>query len=138
MLEGDEAAIRDGADDLGSGLTGEEAIPEPRSLAEDLEALYEDGKTYAEAELAYQKTRARYVAQHGKAGLGYGLLAVFFLHMALIGLTVGAILTLIPVVGPLFATLIVVGVVLALVVILGLMARSRIGRIGKAFEGDDA
>src|SRR5690606_5989889 len=40
-----------------------------RSLIEDVEALIEDGRTYLEAEIAYQKTRAAFVADRAKAAL---------------------------------------------------------------------
>ncbi|WP_128892536.1 phage holin family protein [Erythrobacter sp. HKB08] len=105
-----------------------------RSLAEDVEALYEDGKTYVEAELAYQKTRARFVSTHAKAGAAFGIGAVFLFHMALIGLTVGAILSLSPIIGPLLATLAVVGVLLLIVGLLGYLAKKRFGRIPEAFD----
>lgn len=107
---------------------------ERRSVAEDFEALFEDGKTYAEAELAFQRTRARLAASHVKSGLVYGIFALFLLHMVLIGLTVGAILILAPRVGPLLATAIVAGVLLAGVIAFGLAARSRFGRIGALFS----
>ncbi len=129
MLEGTVENAEDAVDER----VAADDVPPLRSLAEDIEALYQDGRTYAEAELAYQKTRVRLVAAHGKAGLGFGILALFLLHMALIGLTVGAILTLSPLVGPLSATAIVVGVLLVLVIGLALFARARFGRIGAAF-----
>ena len=133
MLEGDT--------ETGHGRTEvsdmEDEAPPYRSLADDLEALYEDGKTYAEAEIAFQKSRARYVGGHAKAGTVYILLALFLAHMLLIGLTVGAILTLSPMVGPLAATAIVVGTLLVLAVVLALSAKARFGKIGAAFGGDE-
>lgn len=67
-----------------------------RSLYDDVEALIDDGKTYFEAEIAYQKTRAAYVADKAKSALVFGAVAAAFAVLALIGLTVGLILALTP------------------------------------------
>lgn len=67
-----------------------------RSLFEDVEALIDDGKTYLEAEIAYQKTRAAFVADKAKSALVFGAVAAAFAVLALIGLTVGLILALTP------------------------------------------
>jgi hypothetical protein len=127
----------------GNAQTADEAAEERasdeadarRSLVEDFEALFDDGKTYAEAEIAYQKTRARLAGSYAKSGLIYGLLALFLTHMVLIGLTVGAILVLAPLTGPLIATAIVAGVLLAGVAALALMAKARFGNVGAVFGG---
>lgn len=116
-------------DDVANERLAPDETSEQRSLAEDFEALYDDGRTYVEAELAYQKTRARLVAAHGKTGIAFGIVALFMLHMALIGLTVGAILVLSPVIGPLLATASVVGAVLVLTALLGFAAKARFARI---------
>ena len=65
-----------------------------RSLMADLEALIDDGKVYLEAEANYQKTRAVYVADRVRAAAFFGAIGGAFGFIALIGLTVGAILTL--------------------------------------------
>lgn len=67
-----------------------------RSLIEDVEALIDDGKTYLEAEIAYQKTRAAFMAEKAKGALIFGALAAGLAFMALIGLTVGLIISLTP------------------------------------------
>ena len=46
--------------------------------ADDVEALIEDGKTYLETELVYQKTRAAFVADRAKGAFIYGALAAVF------------------------------------------------------------
>lgn len=85
-----------------TGLADETALPPPegerdeRSLMEDVEALIEDGKTYLQAEIAYQKTRAAFVADKAKAAVLYGAIAASFAVLALIGLTVGLIIALTP------------------------------------------
>ncbi|MCR2833936.1 phage holin family protein [Parerythrobacter lacustris] len=130
MLDGNAQT----ADDAAGERVSEEGDAH-RSLAEDFEALFDDGKTYAEAEFAYQKTRARLAGSYAKSGLIYGILALFLIHMVLIGLTVGAILVLAPLTGPLIATAIVTGVLLTAVVALALLAKARFGDIGAVFGG---
>lgn len=85
---------------------GEAALPdasetpasEPeRSLIDDVEALIDDGKTYLEAEIAYQKTRAAYMADKAKGAVIFGALAAGLAFLALIGLTVGLIISLAPI-----------------------------------------
>lgn len=68
-----------------------------RSLRDDVEALIEDGKTYLETELVYQKTRAAFVADRAKGALIFGAVAALLGFLALIGLTVGLIIALAPV-----------------------------------------
>lgn len=104
------------------------------SLTDDVAALIDDGKTYVEAEIAYQKSRGAFVASHAKraAILGLGAFGVF--HLALIAATVGAVIALVPLVGPWAATAIVI---VALVVIGGVLVwqlRQRIDDIAGAFS----
>jgi uncharacterized membrane protein YqjE len=73
-----------------------EGAGELRSLREDVEALIDDGKTYLEAELIYQKTRAAFVADRAKDAALFAVLAAAFGVLALIGLTVGLIIALTP------------------------------------------
>lgn len=90
---------------------GEPAVPEPpatddlegstveedeRSLLDDVRALIDDGKTFLEAELAFQQTRASYVADKLKSAAAFGAIAVLFVLLALVGLTVGLIIALTP------------------------------------------
>lgn len=67
-----------------------------RSLREDVEALIEDGRTYLETELVYQKTRAAFVADRAKSALVFGAIGALLGFLALIGLTVGLIIALTP------------------------------------------
>ena len=106
--------------DLAAPAAGD-AVPEPldppasheRSLTDDLVAMLDDGKTYVEAEVQYQKTRAAFAFDRGKAGAFYGLLAFALLHLALVALVVGAVIALSPAIGAWAATALVT-VVLAL------------------------
>jgi hypothetical protein len=72
---------------------------ESRSLIDDVEVLIEDGKTYLQAELNYQKTRARFAGDRAKRVAMLGLVGLSFAWMALVGLTVGLILALTPPLG---------------------------------------
>ena len=103
------------------------------SLADDLMALYEDGKTYAQAEVAFQKSRASYTANRLKSAAVLGLGAFGMLHLALIALTVGAVIALIPVVGPWVATALVTIVLIAAGVTLLFFLKSKIDDIRDAF-----
>jgi hypothetical protein len=99
-----------------------------RSLIEDVELLIEDGKTYLEAEIAYQKTRAAFVADRAKSAfLLYAVAAVFGL-LALVGLTVGLIFALTPLLTAWGASALVVG----LLVIAALVA---VHAAGKRWKG---
>ena len=86
---------------------------ELRSLRDDVEALIEDGKTYLETELVYQKTRAAFVADRAKGAVIYGAMAAAFAVLALIGLTVGAIIALTPLLTAWGASALVVGLLTA-------------------------
>lgn len=111
--------------------------PEQRSLTDDLEALYDDGRTFIQAELAFQKTRARFVSDKLKGGIGYALAAAVFMHIALLGLAVGLIISLATVLGPWLASAIVVVALLLAGVLLGLQAKKRFTRLADAFAKDD-
>lgn len=113
-------------------LVGEPA-PAPASLSEDIAALLEDGRTYVEAEIQFQKSRAGFVADRAKAGAVYGLAALAVLHLALVALVVGCVLALAPLIGPLGATGAVVGVLALAAIILALAARKRVARLFAAF-----
>jgi uncharacterized membrane protein YqjE len=72
---------------------------ENRSLIDDVEVLIEDGRTYLEAELNFQKTRALFASERAKGVALYGLVGFVFAWMALIGLTIGLIFALAPILG---------------------------------------
>ena len=114
-----------------------EAPREAPSLMADLDALFSDGKTYVEAELTYQKSRAGFAANRLKWITIYGAAAFGLLHLALIALTVGAVFALVPLVGPWIATLLVVAVLLVAATVFLLRLRSKVGDIRDVFEGDN-
>ncbi|MBO0750312.1 MAG: phage holin family protein [Porphyrobacter sp.] len=118
--------------------TGVDESAENRSLIDDVEVLIDDGKTYLEAELNYQKTRALFAGDRAKGVALYGLVGLIFAWMALIGLTVGLIFALTPPLGAWGATAVVVVVWL---VIAGVALRAAAGRwrelVSSFDEGSD-
>jgi hypothetical protein len=115
----------------------EPELDEPRfdhSLLDDLDALVTDGKTYLEAELAYQKSRAAFSANRVKWSFVYGAAAFGLLHLALIALAVGAVIALTPLVGPWLATGLVVIALLALALFFILRLKAKLGDIRDVFE----
>ena len=126
MSEVEEIAAA-GSPSARSGDAGDaiDEAAENRSLIDDVEVLIEDGKTYLEAELNFQKTRAQFVGDRAKGVALYGLLGLMFAWMALIGLTIGLIFALTPSLGGWGAT----GVVVAIwLVIAGVAFRAAAGR----------
>ena len=111
------------------------------SLADDVLALFEDGKTYAEAEIAYQRSRASYTANRLKGAIAIGLGAFGVFHLALIAFVVGLVIALIPLVGPWIAMAVVTIALLVIGVVLLQMLKGRIDDIRDAFaekeKGDE-
>lgn len=68
--------------------------PAERSLVDDVHQLLDDGKTYVEAEMAYQTTRAQFVVDHLSQAALKGLIGAVFLVIALIALSVGVLIAL--------------------------------------------
>ena len=108
-----------------------------RSLREDVEALIDDGKTYLEAELIYQKTRAAFVADRAKGAVIYGAMAAAFGVLALIGLTVGLIIALTPLLTAWGASALVVGLLLIAAFLAMRAASKRWNRLMQAIEGTE-
>lgn len=94
------------------------------SLRDDITVLVEDARTYAEAELAFQKTRASLAGKTAGRAAALLVLALVLLHIALIALAVGAVIALAPLVTIWGAIAIVVGVLLIGVLALVLAAIS--------------
>ena len=138
MLDEDskERADFDGPLDLPDEYESPGADEDQRdpSLTDDLLALLEDSKTYAEAEVAFQKSRAGFMANRAKGAIAFGLGAFGVFHLALIALTVGAVLALVPLVGPWAATAIVTVALVATGLILLRLLKGRIDDIRDAFS----
>lgn len=108
------------------------------SLAEDVSALFGDGKTYLQAEYAFQKSRAGYTANRLKDAALYGAIALGLLHLALIGLTVGIVIALTPLIGPWLATGAVVVVLAAIAGWFLLKLRSRVEDMRTVYDRGEA
>lgn len=91
------------------------------SLSADIAALIDSGRTYAEAELAFQKTRAALAGDNAAKAIGALVLALVLLNIALTALAIGAVLALQPLITIWGAIAVVVG---ALLLGAGLLARS--------------
>ena len=108
-----------------------EPVPED-SLIEEVRDLVEDGRTYLETELQYQKTRAALVFDRGRTGAIYGLIALGLAHLALVALVVGLVIALTPLVSAWGATAIVVGVLAIVAVVFAFKAKRRVATIANA------
>lgn len=115
----------------------QEELGEP-TLVDELTSLLEDGRTYAEAEIAYQKTRAAYVGQQAKGIAITGGIAALFVVLAIFALVFGAILALTPLVGAIGATAIVFAALLVLAFVLIRIASSKAKAMMRAFGNGDA
>lgn len=105
-LEPDEdtaARTADNPEEVSNGFTG---------LRDDLSALVDDARTYAETEIIFQKTRAGLAGKAAARALLLLVLAGVLLHIALIALAVGAVIALAPLVTIWGAIAIVVGMLL--------------------------
>lgn len=91
----------------------------------DARRLVDDAKTLAQAELAYQSSRAAVAGGAAKAIAIYGLVAAVFVVFGLVALTVGLLLALTPLVTAWGATAIVAGglVLIALICVKAASAR---------------
>ncbi|HSQ95015.1 MAG TPA: phage holin family protein [Croceibacterium sp.] len=107
---------------------------ENRSLIDDVEVLIEDGRTYLEAELNFQKTRALFIGDRAKGVALYLLLGLMFAWMALIGLTIGLIFALTPSLGGWGATRVVVAIWLGIAVVALRAAAGRWKQLMASFE----
>lgn len=107
-----------------------------RSLLADIQALIDDGRTYLEAEVTFQRTRAIFIADRAKSAAFFGAIAALFGFVALIGLTIGLIIALTPLLTAWGASALVV-LLLSLLALLSARAASRRwGTLVSALGGD--
>ncbi|WP_338445833.1 phage holin family protein [Pelagerythrobacter marensis] len=130
----DNEPLPDGQD--GEERPADAEAPAGVSLTEDILALLEDGKTYLEAEKAFQKSRAAFVADKGKRGVVRGLAAFAMIHLALIGMVVGLVIALSPLLTVWGAIAAVTGVLLVGGIVLTRSAINQFRAAGRSF-GDD-
>ena len=110
-------------------------LPEEQRMALSLVAI--EGKSYAEAELRFQKSRAGYIGNRTKGAIAFALGAFGVFHLALIAATVGIVIALAPVIVPWAATAVVtLALIVAGVVMLRLL-KGRLDDIRDAFDDGD-
>lgn len=130
--------------------SGEVRLPDPpadeavearsagsRSLVDDIEDLVLDAKTYFDAELSYQKTRASFVGACLKRTIAFGAAAALLAFFAAIGLTVGLIIALTPLITAWGATAVVVGLMLLAAFLLVRSAAANWGEMMGAIHEDE-
>lgn len=122
------AAQPDPTEDASAGLS---------ALKDDIADLVEDARTYAEAEIAFQKTRAGLAGKHGARALVWAVLALVVLNIALVTLAVGAVMALAPLVTIWGAIAIVVGVLMVCVAVLAMKAAGNGKMLAAMFGSGD-
>ncbi|WP_235522997.1 phage holin family protein [Novosphingobium sp. Leaf2] len=105
------------------------------SLMQDLRQLADEAKSLAQAEIAYQKSRASFVGSEARTIVVLMVLAAVMVFFAGIALVVGSVIALVPLLGPWAATACVTLVLLLLAVLGGLSVRARIRRIMTIMTG---
>lgn len=133
LPESGEVRLPDPPDDAPGEETGARSA---WSGFDDFEALIDDVLTYADAEMAFQKTRASFLANAIKRIIGFVAVALFLAFLAVIGLTVGLIFALTPLVTAWGATAIVVGGLLLGAALLARAAAKTWGRTMNAIRAD--
>lgn len=111
-----------------------EALEE--TLIEEVGALIDDGRTYAQAEIAFQKSRAKLAGRTTAIALVQLVLALILLHIAFLALAVGLVIALTPLVSVWGAIAMVVGGLLLLVILLVAFAARRGKQLGALFSSD--
>ena len=121
-----------------AAASGDEAVPgEDTTLTEDIAALIASGRTYAEAELAFQKTRAALAGSNAGKAVAALVLALVLLNIALIALAIGVVLALQPLITIWGAIAVVVGMLLLSAGLLARSAKLR-GQVLAAMFGEGA
>ena len=103
-----------------------------RSLVEDIKDLASDGRTFLEAELAYQKSRAAVAGAGAKGIAGWASLALALVFFALMALVLGVLLGIAEFIGIWAATGVTVLLVLSAAGLAGLAASRRWQRMRAA------
>lgn len=99
------------------------------SLLEDLRDLADDTRTAVEAEVAFQKERASYVAGAARGIAIRFALAALLVVIALCTMAIGVLVGLTPLIGPWLATAAVVGLLAIFAGVLALSGRNGIRRV---------
>ncbi len=112
----------------------EESTPEPThapTLGDDLRQLIDDARALAAAELAWQKSRAAFAGKQAGGIAMLTVLAAALAFCALMALTFGLVLSLVPLLTAWGATGAVSGTLLLAALISGAMAALRVRRVAR-------
>jgi len=123
-------------EEAGPGVLIAVETDDTASLAEDLRQLADEAKALAQAEFAFQRSRAAYTAAQSRSIALLLVVAVVLVFFALMALVVGTVIALGPLIGRWGAMVIVT---LALVLFAGgcaLMAKGRMATMMRVI-GDD-
>lgn len=123
--------------DEGSAATSPNDEVFDDSLIGELGALIDDGRTYAEAEIAFQKTRAKLAGRLLGVAAASVVVAIILLHIAFLALAVGLVIALAPLVTIWGAIAIVVGALLLAVFLLVRIAARHGGKLSALFSSAD-
>lgn len=96
------------------------------SLAQDLRQLADEAKALAQAEIAFQKSRAAFVSNETKTIGLLAIAALVIIFFALMALVIGTVIALGPLVGLWGAMALVTIALLILALACGMSARSRL------------
>lgn len=107
------------------------------SLVEELSSLIDNGRNYAAAELAFQKTRASLAGRSIGIALACVVVAIILLHIAFLALAVGLVMALEPLVGIWGAIGIVFGGLLIVTGLLGWVALKNAQKLGRLFSSPE-
>lgn len=103
---------------------------------DDVMSLVDDGLTYAEAEVAFQKTRLAYAGNRVKRIAILAGLSAVMVVFALFALVFGAILALTPLFTAMGATAIVVATLLVVALLFAIFAKARTRELADTFKGE--
>ena len=116
------------------GLAPSPQEAEDPTLAEDVQQLMRDARALAEAEFAFQKTRAAYAGAEAKGIALLGVAAVVLVFFAVMALVVGAVIALGPVLTAWGAMAAVTLALLTIAGICALAAKARLKRLKNAIS----
>ena len=105
-------------------------IPSEESIGGLLARLVADTRAFVQAQIALYKAQASSWIAKARTIAIFGVIALIFVHMAIVTLFIGLLLTLAPRVGPGWATVIVVGGTLVVAIVFGWLAYRKIGTLG--------
>lgn len=134
----DKAAADNSDADIAAAKTEDVGeLPGPQidpSLMDEAAGLIDSARTYAEAELGFQKTRAGFAGRLVGIALGLGIVALILLHIAFLALAVGLVIAFEPLVGIWGSIGIVFGGLMLVIALLGWGAFTRVQKLASLFD----